>query len=64
MKRNKKQKIEEDAGATVSQLERDLSSLVEGAGISQIRSLMQQMSILEQRPRFYVTSRPACNSEL
>lgn len=62
MKRKKKeiQAVKADS----SRLERDLSGLIETDDRSALRTLMRQMAALEQEStRFYVTSRPACNSD-
>jgi hypothetical protein len=48
-----------------SQLERDLAALTNDSAVTRLRSLMKQMSSLEQsQPRFYITTLPACNSEV
>lgn len=61
---SKKVKQSQQVKASDSRLERDLADLIDGKGVSGLRLLMGQMAALEQdSSKFYVTSRPACNSD-
>ena len=47
-----------------SRLEQELAALIGHKGTGRLQLLMGQMAALEvESPKFYVTSRPACNSD-
>lgn len=58
----KTKEIQEIKEVSLSDLERDLAGLTSGDGFANTRSLMQQMSEMDQSRKLHFSTLPACNS--